>query len=1195
MERSPGASLVERASAPSDPPARPPGAHTQRDRTSGNQPAGPGAAAEALALLTSFGRRLLVLVPVYLAGAVGLSVGFVLFGLALYLGWRRVRDGKERSLRAARQLLDDEEPASRAQTRRLSHRELPALGEAEPPAAGVSLPGPGGPPPHPFGSTGATPPPRAGPAFSGGPSRPPLPRARIPVCPGPASRCFRFPSAAKGQAVGTPGEPGSAGAPPPAKPPERSPRCSWTATPRGAPRAPSLSGTEQTSGGPFARTIPVVSTASVPPFPGPEVRLSPPLGSTGAAGAPPPANPPERSPLLPDGPGAAPLHRGRSKRRAGVAAKVQSSRWGVRVGEQPKKLFKKGCSSSFTALLVVGNRAGGGGLLDVGDTHLPFCSPISSLSDTMIMDSIAAFLVLPNRLLVPLVPDLRDAAQLRSPLPRGIVRIHLLAARGLGSKDKYVKGLIEGKSDPYALVRVGTQAFCSRVIDEDLNPQWGETYEVMVHEVPGQEIEVEVFDKDPDKDDFLGRMKLDVGKVLQAGVLDDWFPLQGGLGQVHLRLEWLSLLPHAEKLEQVLQWNRGMSSRPEPPSAAILVVYLDRAQDLPLKKGNREPNPVVQLSIQDMTQESKAVYCTNSPVWEEAFRFFLQDPRSQELDVQVKDDSRALTLGALTVPLARLLTAPELTLDQWFQLSSSGPNSRLYMKLVMRILYLDSSGVHFPTVPGSPGAWDPDSENPQTGSSVDAPPRPYRTTPDSHFGTENVLRIHVLEAQDLIAKDRFLGGLVKGKSDPYVKLKLAGQSFRSRVVREDLNPRWNEVFEVIVTSIPGQELDLEVFDKDLDKDDFLGRCKVGLTAVLNTGFLDEWLTLEDVPSGRLHLRLERLTPRASAAELEEVLQVNSLIQTQKSAELAAALLTVYVERAEDLPLRKGTKPPSPYATLTMGDASYKTKTLSHTSAPVWEESASFLVKRPHAESLELQVRGEGGGALGSLSLPLPELLAAEQLCLDQWFALNNGQGQVLLRAQLRVLVAQHSERGAPSLSPSSSSLSEEPELWGGLTHGPSSAPQLRQRLPHADRPQDAPAGPPGQVGQVQLTVWYHAEERRLVSIVHGCRALRQNGRDAPDPYVSLLLLPDKNRATKRKTSQKKKTLSPEFNERFEWELPLDEAQRRKLDVSVKSNASFMSRERELLGKVQLDLAEIDLSQGTAQWYDLMDDKDKGSS
>lgn len=35
----------------------------------------------------------------------------------------------------------------------------------------------------------------------------------------------------------------------------------------------------------------------------------------------------------------------------------------------------------------------------------------------------------------------------------------------------------------------------------------------------------------------------------------------------------------------------------------------------------------------------------------------------------------------------------------------------------------------------------------------------------------------------------------------------------------------------------------------------------------------------------------------------QVLQVNSLIQTQKSSELAAALLSVFLERAEDLPVR----------------------------------------------------------------------------------------------------------------------------------------------------------------------------------------------------------------------------------------------------------------------------------------------------
>uniref|UniRef100_A0A8D1Z9W9 Extended synaptotagmin 1 n=1 Tax=Sus scrofa TaxID=9823 RepID=A0A8D1Z9W9_PIG len=1017
MERSPG----DRSSPP-------PVAPTKPDQSSGNQPAGPGAAGEALAVLTSFGRRLLVLVPVYLAGAMGLSVGFVLFGLALYLGWRRVREEKERSLRVAQQLLEDEERLT-AKTLYMSQRELPAW--------------------------------------------------------------VSFPDVEKAEWL------------------NKIVAQVW----------PFLGQYMEKL---LAETVAPAVRGSNPhlqTFTFTRVELGEkPLRILGVK-----------------------VHPGQRKEQ--ILLDLNISYVGdVQIDVEVKKYF---CKAGVKGMQLhgvlrvileplIGDLPIVGAVsmffirrptLDInwtGMTNLLDIPGLSSLSDTMIMDSIAAFLVLPNRLLVPLVPDLQDVAQLRSPLPRGIIRVHLLAARGLSSKDKYVKGLIEGKSDPYALVRVGTQAFCSRVIDEELNPQWGETYEVMVHEVPGQEIEVEVFDKDPDKDDFLGRMKLDVGKVLQAAVMDEWFPLQGGQGQVHLRLEWLSLLPDAEKLEQILQWNRGVSSRPEPPSAAILVVYLDRAQDLPLKKGNKEPNPMVQLSIQDVTQESKAVYSTNSPVWEEAFRFFLQDPRSQELDVQVKDDSRALTLGALTLPLARLLTAPELTLDQWFQLS-----------------------MRFPAGPGTPEAWDLDNESPQTGSSVDTPPRPSHTTPDSNFGTENVLRIHVLEAQDLIAKDRFLGGLVKGKSDPYVKLKLAGRSFRSRVIREDLNPHWNEVFETLIL--------------------IFYRCKVSLTTVLNSGFLDEWLTLEDVPSGRLHLRLERLTPRPTAAELEEVLQVNSLIQTQKSAELAAALLSVYLERAEDLPLRKGTKPPSPYATLAVGETSHKTKTVPQTSAPIWDESASFLIRKPNIESLELQVRGEGTGVLGSLSLPLSELLVADRLCLDRWFTLSSGQGQVLLRAQLGILVSQHSGVEAHSHSHSSSSLSEEPELWGGLPHVTSSAPELRQRLTHGDSPQEAPAGP---LGQVKLTVWYYSEERKLVSMVHSCRALRQNGRDPPDPYVSLLLLPDKNRGTKRKTSQKKRTLNPEFNERFEWELPLDEALRRKLDVSVKSSSSFMSRERELLGKVR---------------------------
>jgi len=431
MERSPGdgsgPSLVDQPSAPSEPPDQPPAAHTKPDLSSGNQPASPGAAGEALALLTSFGRRLLVLVPVYLAGAVGLSVGFVLFGLALYLGWRRVRDEKERSLRVARQLLDDEERLT-AKTLYMSHRELPAW--------------------------------------------------------------VSFPDVEKAEWL------------------NKIVAQVW----------PFLGQYMEKL---LAETVaPAVrgSNTHLQTFTFTRVELGEkPFRIVGVK-----------------------VHPGRSKEQ--ILLDLNISYVGdVQIDVEVKKYFckagVKGMQLHGVLRVILEPLMGDlpivGAVsmffirrptLDInwtGMTNLLDIPGLSSLSDTMIMDSIATFLVLPNRLLVPLVPDLHDVAQLRSPLPRGIIRIHLLAARGLGSKDKYVKGLIEGKSDPYALVRVGTQAFCSRVIDEDLNPQWGETYEVMVHEVPGQEIEVEVFDKDPDKDDFLGRMKLDVGKVLQAAVLDD--------------------------------------------------------------------------------------------------------------------------------------------------------------------------------------------------------------------------------------------------------------------------------------------------------------------------------------------------------------------------------------------------------------------------------------------------------------------------------------------------------------------------------------------------------------------------------------------------------------------------------------------------------------------------------------------------
>ena len=65
------------------------------------------------------------------------------------------------------------------------------------------------------------------------------------------------------------------------------------------------------------------------------------------------------------------------------------------------------------------------------------------------------------------------------------------------------------------------------------------------------------------------------------------------------------------------------------------------------------------------------------------------------------------------------------------------------------------------------------------------------------FAVQGVVRVHVVEARDLVPKDTYMMGIVKGKSDPYAVLRVGNSQFRTKTIKENLNPRWtNEVYEV---------------------------------------------------------------------------------------------------------------------------------------------------------------------------------------------------------------------------------------------------------------------------------------------------------------------------------------------------------------------------------------------------------------
>ncbi|XP_061443242.1 extended synaptotagmin-2 isoform X2 [Rhineura floridana] len=347
-----------------------------------------------------------------------------------------------------------------------------------------------------------------------------------------------------------------------------------------------------------------------------------------------------------------------------------------------------------------------------GLTNLLDIPGLNGVSDTIILDIISNYLVLPNRITVPLVSEVQ-IAQLRFPIPKGVLRIHFIEAQDLEGKDTYLKGIVKGKSDPYGIIRVGNQIFQSKVIKENLNPKWNEVYEALVYEHPGQELEIELFDEDPDKDDFLGSLMIDLIEVEKERHLDEWFTLdEVSKGRLHLKLEWLTLMPTAENLDQVLKSIRADKDQANDGlSSALLILYLDSARNLPhnpldynpdalkksavqkaLKSGkkiNSNPNPLVLLTVGHRAQESKIRYKTSEPVWEENFTFFVHNPRRQELEVEVKDEQHQCSLGNFKLPLSQLLESEDLTMHQRFHLSNSGPNSTVNMKIALRILSLE--------------------------------------------------------------------------------------------------------------------------------------------------------------------------------------------------------------------------------------------------------------------------------------------------------------------------------------------------------------------------------------------------------------------------------------------------------------------------------------------------------------------------
>ncbi|NXH57035.1 SYTL2 protein, partial [Rhabdornis inornatus] len=112
-------------------------------------------------------------------------------------------------------------------------------------------------------------------------------------------------------------------------------------------------------------------------------------------------------------------------------------------------------------------------------------------------------------------------------------------------------------------------------------------------------------------------------------------------------------------------------------------------------------------------------------------------------------------------------------------------------------------------------------------------------------------------------------------------------------------------------------------------------------------------------------------------------------------------------------------------------------------------------------------------------------------------------------------------------------------------------------------------------GNIQFAIDYVEKLNELHIFICQCKdlAVADVKRQRSDPYVKTYLLPEKYRLGKRKTSVKKKTFNPVYNEILRYKIEKELLKNQSLNISVWHNDTF--GRNSFLGEVELDLGAWD--------------------
>uniref|UniRef100_A0A0N4ZI70 Extended synaptotagmin-2 n=1 Tax=Parastrongyloides trichosuri TaxID=131310 RepID=A0A0N4ZI70_PARTI len=316
---------------------------------------------------------------------------------------------------------------------------------------------------------------------------------------------------------------------------------------------------------------------------------------------------------------------------------------------------------------------------------------------TIVNQQIRDMCVLPNKIFVPLAPDI-DMTSLYFPEPDGVILIKVIEAKNLENRD--ISILIKDKSDPYTEIKIGASYFRTKTIDNNLNPKWNEEFEAVVEQSSLQNVRFELFDEDKtSSDEELGRLSVSTEKIRNEKSIDKWYYLEGCKhGDIHLGFEWLTLRSNPLYLTKPIYLNNSKLYGPgaygprNNETRCLVMVFIDNVNSLPYPKVNLEPSPFIKVQLDKQIQNTPVKLNTINPLYQTKFSFFVNGPQEKSLTLTAIDDGTKRTLGELNVLLSNVIREPNMEyFQQTFYLTQGVTQSAIV--LTIRIRALEPSSV----------------------------------------------------------------------------------------------------------------------------------------------------------------------------------------------------------------------------------------------------------------------------------------------------------------------------------------------------------------------------------------------------------------------------------------------------------------------------------------------------------------------